>query len=538
MTATRRAVVAAGAGLLTAPALVGGTRAQPQAGTLRFVPEFDLPSMDPILNTALTTNQHGYMVYDTLFAQDSSFTPRAQMVERYTVSEDGLTWDFQLRDGLRFHDGSPVRARDCTASIRRWGARDVFGRMVIARTAALEAVDDRHFRLRLREPYPVLLEALAKVSSNVCFVMREREAETDPNTAIREVVGSGPFRFRPDQHVPGSRIVYERFDGYVPRNEPANGYAGGKVARVQRVEWRIIPDASTQANALSAGEVDIVNSPSFDLLRLLRRARGVTVSILDRQGWLGYLRPNHLHPPFNDVRARQALAHMVDQTDYLRAAAGDDENWRACRAFLVCGSPIGTEIGMEAYARPNLERARALLAEAGYRGEPITVLHPTDNPILTGLSEVTIGQLRRIGVTVDVVAQDLASVFARRGNRQPPGQGGWHIFHTRSLGVELNNPLTSFPLASPCETDAQGNRAGWFGWSCDAEIEQLRDAYARAAELPARRQVGEGLQHAAARHLPFIPLGQIFTPIAHRSNVTGLVEMPIPVLWNVAVGSA
>lgn len=536
MTATRRHILAAGASLLAAPALLGTARAQRSPGTLRFVPEFDLPSIDPIVNTALPTNQHGYMIYDTLFANDGSFTPRPQMVERYGVSDDGLTWEFQLRSGLRFHDGSAVRARDATASIRRWGARDVFGRMVIARTVALDALDDMRFRLRLRDPYPVLLDALAKVSSNVCFVMRERDAETDPNQAVREAIGSGPFRFVPDQHMPGARVVYEKFDGYVPRSEPTDGYAGGKVARVQRVEWLIIPDGGTQTNALTTGEVDIVNSPSFDLLRVLRRTRGVSVSILDRQGWVGYMRPNHLLPPFDDARARQALAHMVNQADYLAAAAGDAENWKACRAFLVCGSPLGTEVGMEAYASPDLDKARALMAEAGYRGEPITVLHPTDNPILGGLSQVTIAQLRKIGVNVDVVAQDLAAAFARRANRQPPAQGGWHIFHTRSLGVELNNPLTSFALASPCETDAQGNRMGWFGWSCDPEIERLRNAYVQAGDAAARRKVGEDLQRAAARHLPFIPLGQIFTPVAHRSSVTGLLEMPIPVLWNVAVG--
>ena len=535
MNSTRRTLLAAAGATLAAPAFITGARAQ-RTNVLRFVPEFDLPSLDPIVNTALPTNQHGYMVYDTLFAMDSSFTPRPQMVERYTTSADGLQWDFTLRENLRFHDGSPVRARDAAQSIRRWGARDVFGRLVMARTAALDAVDDRNFRLRLREPYPVLLDALAKVSSNVCFVMRERDAETEPTQAVSEVVGSGPYRYVRAEHVPGSRVVYEKFDGYVPRGEPADGYAGGKIARVARVEWHISPVPGTQAYALSTGEVDFVNSPSFDLLRVLRRARGVTVAVLDKQGWMGYMRPNHLHPPFNDVRARQALAHLVDQADYLRAAAADQDNWNTCRAFLVCGSPIGTEAGMDAYAKPDLDRARALLAEAGYKGEPIVVLHPTDNPILGGLSEVTISQLRKIGANVEVIAQDLAAAFARRANRQSPTAGGWHIFHTRSLGVEMNNPLTSFALASPCETDSAGNRTGWFGWSCDAAIERLRNAYATAATAADRRTIGEQLQAEAVRHLPYIPLGQILTPVAHRSTLSGVIAMPIPVMWNISMG--
>lgn len=387
-----------------------------------------------------------------------------------------------------------MRARDATQSIRRWGARDVFGRLVMARTVSLDAIDDKNFRLRLREPYPVLLDALAKVSSNVCFVMREKNLNrSEPGGNRGHRLRPLPLPARPASvgQPRGLREV-QRLRAAGP---PADGYAGGKVARAQRVEWQIIPDASTQANALTAGEVDILNSPSFDLLRVLRRNRGVTVAILDKQGWMGYMRPNHLLPPFNDLRARQALAHLVNQADYLRAAAADPENFHECRAFLVCGSAIGTEAGMEAYAQPDLEKAKALMAATGYNGEPITVLHPTDNPILGGLSEVTIGQLRKIGVNVQVAAQDLASAFARRANRGAPSTGpGWHIFHTRSLGVELNNPLTSFALASPCDTDAAGNRTGWFGWSWNAKIEELRAAYATATDAAQRKLIGVQLQ--------------------------------------------
>lgn len=528
--------------ILAAPVVLGAGSARAQArgsasggSVLRFVPEFDLKGVDPIVDTGLSTLQHGYMIYDTLFAMDRSFTPRPQMVERFGVGDDGRTYDFVLRDGLGFHDGTPVRARDCVASIRRWGARDVMGRTVMTRVTALDALDDKTFRMKLSEPFPLVIDALAKISSNACFIMREREASTDPNTAVTESIGSGPFRFVRDAFVPGATVSYVRNTEYAPRGDASDGYAGAKRAGVDQVEWRIISDPSTQVSALMAGEVDVMSSPPSDLLPRLRGNPNVTVRLLDRQGWYAYIRPNHLYPPFNDVRARQALAHLVDQADYMSAAAGDPANWRACRAFMVCGSPMESEAGMEPYAKPDLARAKALLTEAGYNGEPIVVLNPADNLILGGITEVTISQLRKIGANVQPVTADLATVFARRASRQAPTAGGWHLFHTRSLGVELNNALTSFPLASPCTVDAQGNRAGWFGWACDDALERLRDQWAKAPGLEERQRIARSIQQRAAETLPFIPVGQIYSPVAHRSNVRNLVEMPVPVLWNATI---
>jgi peptide/nickel transport system substrate-binding protein len=539
MGTTRRGFVGSGLAIAGAASIVSGrSLANTRAGgrVLRFVPEFDLRILDPIANTGLSTLQHGHMIFDTLFAFDRSLTARPQMVERFEVSQDGTVYTFVLRDGLRFHDGQPVRARDCVASVRRWSLRDVTGRAINARMTGLDALDDRTFRLTLRERYPLVIDALAKMASSPCFIMREQEAQTPPTTPVTEAIGSGPFRMVRAEFQPGNKIVYERNPDYVPRSDPTDGYAGAKIVNVDRVEWNIIADPSTQTNALLAGEVDIVNTPTFDLLPSLRRSRDVVVKVLDSQGWLPYLRPNHLHPPFNDVRARRALALMVNQTDYLSAAAGDRENWRSCHAFMACGSPMGSEAGMDAYRQPNLDRARALMQEAGYNGEPIVVLNYNDNAILGAVTEVTMGQLRKIGVNVRAETTDLATAFARRAKIDPPLQGGWHIFHTRSLGLELNSPLTNFPLSAPCGRDAQGVPQSWFGWPCDQPLEDLRAAWAMAPTLEERRRIGEQIQLRAAEFLPYIPLGQLYTPVAHRANIRGLIEMPIPVMWNVSIG--
>ena len=501
--------------------------------TLRFVPDSDLASFDPIVNTAYSTLLHSYLVYDTLFALDGSFTPRPQMVDTMNTSADGRLYEFKLRPGLQFHDGAPVLARDCVASIRRWGARDVMGRLLLARTLELAALDESRFRLRLSAPFPLTLHALAKISASPCVIMREKDAATDPYRAVTDPIGSGPFRFLRQEHVPGSLVAYAAHAEYVWRAEPSNGYAGAKRAGVDRVEWRIIPDAATQVAAIRAGEVDIIGTPLPELLPSLRRDPALNVALFDPQGWLAYIRPNHLHPPFNDVRARQALMHLVDQAAFMAAAGGPDTS-APCMGFLSCGTNPSAA-GMERYGTPDLGRARALLAEAGYTGEPIVVLNPVDNAFLGSVALLIMAQLRTIGATVTPLSADLATVLSLRASQKPPGSGGWHLLPGRSLGIELASPLTNFPLASPCGRSSEGLREGWFGWPCDPVMEALRVQWSDAPDDIERARIADLLQQRAAATLPFIPLGRIMTPVIHRRAVTGLIEMPVPVLWNATV---
>ena len=522
---------------LTAGLVFSGPRSargQPAPGSvLRFVPPFDLRSLDPIVDTGLSTLQHGYMIYDTLFAMDRTFTPRPQMIDTFAVSADGLSYAFHLRPGLRFHDGSPVTAGDCIASMRRWTARDVMGKLILARLASLDAAGETAFKLILTEPFPLLIHALAKISSSPCFIMRERDAVTDPAVAVKTAIGSGPFRFLPDRFVPGALVAYAANRDYLPRPDASDGYAGRKSAEVDTVEWHVIPDVATQAAAILAGEVDMLAAPALDLLPRLRADPAVSVRLFDQLGWTAYIRPNQLYPPFDDVRARQALRYLAPQSDYMEAAAGDPANWGECRSFLSCAARPAE--GGEALGAPDLQRARDLLSASGYAGAPIVVLDPVDSPTLSNLTAVTVSRLRQIGAVVEDVAADTATVFARRASTQAPGKGGWNLFHTISLGLELGSPLTNFALASPCRTDASALPPGWFGWPCDPAIEALRQAWARASGEAERDRIAAQLQDAALRSLPFIPIGRIDTPVAYRTAVHGLPAMPVPVLWNASV---
>ena len=218
---------------------------------LKFIPQADLRILDPISTTAYITRNHGYMVYDTLFAMDEKFQVKPQMVDKFDVSKDQLTYTFTLRDGLKFHDGQPVRSADCIASIDRWSKRDALGQKLAEATESWSAVDDKTFRLKLKKPFPLTLEALAKPSSNVPFIMPERIAKTDPFKNIDDPIGSGPFKFVRAEWVPGNKVVYVKNTDYVPRKEPPSWASGGKVVKVDRVEWIYIPDSATAAAARS-----------------------------------------------------------------------------------------------------------------------------------------------------------------------------------------------------------------------------------------------------------------------------------------------
>jgi len=522
---TRRSVLAAGAATaaagLPAPAFAQGAG----RNVLRFVPHSNLGSIDPVGTTGYIVRNHGYMVYDTLFATDAEFRIRPQMVESWEGSGTDLAWTFRLREGLKFHDNEPVRARDVVPSLRRWGARDSFGQTLMAAVAEMTAMDDRTFRIRLGRPFPLLIDAIGKLSSQVPFVMPERFATLDPNTPVPEAVGSGPFRFLRAEWVPGSQAVYERFAGYVPRDEPPSSAAGGKRVHVERVEWRIIPDPATAAAALQTGEVDWYEQPAFDLLPLMSRSRDIRIEQIDPVGSILMLRFNHLHPPFSNAGIRRAVQMAVNQADYLQAVVGNDRYYRECKSVFSCGTPLASTEGAERMAG-DLDRARQMLREAGYANEPVVIISPTDIPANHAQSLVTQDLLRRLGMNVEMVATDWGSVLARRASRNAPAQGGWSIFHTWWVGPDLANPALHAPLRT------HGADA-WAGWPTDTELESLRDQFLVAPTEQEQKRIAGLMQARAMEVVPYITVGQMWQPTAFRRNVQDILPSPVPFFWNV-----
>src|SRR6202047_3384765 len=244
---------------------------------LVFVPTSDLTVLDPVVTGNRPTRNHAYLVFDTLYGLDTSWEAQPQMVENHAVESDGLTWTLRLRDGLRFHDKEPVLARDVVASIRRFAPRLSFASALTAATDDLSAPDDRSIRFRLKRPFTHLPEARPGPGANVPAIMPERIASESPFKPVTEIVGSGPYRFLPEEHVSGARAAYERFDLYQPRSTGPVGFtAGPKVAHFDRVEWLTLETFSAMA-ALRAGEIDWWELVPSDLVDHLARDRNLTV---------------------------------------------------------------------------------------------------------------------------------------------------------------------------------------------------------------------------------------------------------------------
>jgi peptide/nickel transport system substrate-binding protein len=496
--------------------------------TLRFIPQADLRSIDPIWTTAYVTRNFGYLVFDTLFSLDKDFKPQPQMVDRWTVSDDKLVYKFTLRDGLKWHDGRPVQAADCIASIERWGKRDTLGQKLMEAVGEMQAVDDTTFTIGLKSPFPLILDALGKLSSNVPFMMPERLAKTDPYQQIPEAIGSGPFQFVKEEWQPGNKAVFIKNPDYVPREEAPSFAAGGKVAKVDRVEWLYIPDTATAAAALSAGEADWYEQPPADLVPVFAANQDIVVTTVDPLGNQGILRFNHIQPPFNNLKMRQAVLNLVNQKDYMGAAAGDPKYWKTCAALFGCGTPFETNAGAEALLNgPSPAKAKQLIQEAGYKGEKIVLLDATDQPIVHGQALVTLDALRKAGLNVELQANDWGTLINRRTSKEPVERNGWSIFHTWTSAPDFFSPAVNILV--------RGNDdKAWFGWPSDLKIEALIDAWFKAPDLAAQKKLAADIQvEAYTNDVPYVPTGQFVVPTAYRKNLEGIIVAPVVFLWNV-----
>ncbi len=523
----RRRDVLAAAATLAAPSVV---RAQSNR-LLKFIPQSDLSVLDPVWSAAYVVRNHALMVFDTLYGMDASYQIQPQMAAGHRSEDDGKTWLITLREGLLWHDGDKVLARDCVASIRRWGARDSFGQTLMAATQELTAADDNTIRFRLVRPFPLLPAALGKPGSNVCVMMPERLANTDPFKQVSEMTGSGPFRFIAKDRVPGSLIAYERNAAYVPRTDGTPSFtAGPKIVHLDRVEWHVLPDPATAAAAMRTGEHDWWEAPTFDLLPMLREASTLTVPAPNPLGFIGGLRLNHLQPPFNNPALRRALLGAVNQEDFMTAAATTDQrNWTSGVGVFCPVSPMANEAGMQVLTGPrDFAAVKQAVAASGYRGEKAVVPVPSDFPNLRALADVGVDMLQKSGINVEPRYTDWGSMLQTVAKTEPVEQGGWSAFHTYWSGLDQFDPAVHVWI--------RGNgRAASRGWPDSPRLEALRDEWLVTADLAAQKRIAEDIQRQVFVDVPYIPLGQILPTWVYQRNVTDVLN-GYALFWNVRKG--
>ena len=511
---------------LVAAALLLAAPAQSQSqSALRVAPETLSRILDPHFTTSFTTRDLGYLIYDTLFAVDENFEPKPQMVESYTVSPDKLTYVFVLRSGLKWHDGQPVTAADCVASIRRWASRDSMGQTLTKFLASLDAPDAGTIKLVLTEPYGLVLDSLAKVGAPVPFMMPERIARTPGSEQVKDIIGSGPYKFRADLHEPGVKIVLDKFADYKPRGEPPSWASGAKLAKIDRIEMLGLPDAQTQVSALIRGEVDYLERVPADLLPLLDAKSGAKAEVVSKFGFQAIMRMNHLQPPFDNPKVRQAIAKAVDRSMYAAVVAGDPSFATDCAAIFGCGMPYESKTGIPAR---DLAAAKAMLKESGIdRSKPIVMLHVANAPGIAALGNVTRQLLFDLGFQVEMQAMDFQTFATRRLNTKPVSEGGWNIAHTTNTVPDQGNPLSNPFLV------ALGAPASAWGWPTDPKTEELRLKFATAPDVAARKAIAAEIQARAYEQVLYLPLAQFTAPSAWRDNLQGVLKSPVMLLYNI-----
>ena len=524
--ATRRSFHAATAALALAASLAfAAPAAHAQEKVLRIVPEADLKILDPIWTTAFVTRNHGYMVYDTLFGVDNEGHVHPQMVDKHSVSADGRSWSFTLRSGLAFHDGAPVTAEDVVASLQRWGQKDGLGQKMFAAMDKLEAVDAKTLRMSFKAPFAMVLEALSKPSGVPPFIMPKRVAQTPVDKQIDDATGSGPYVFKKDEYRPGEKVVYLKNATYVPRSEAPAGTAGGKNVYVDRVEWIILKDAQTQVNALSKGEVDVIQWVPAEQFKTLSDDPGVALeNAIPRGSFAVHL--NHLVPPFDNPKIAQAALMAVDQEALMRAQIVHKALYSACTSIFPCGSQYASTNTSYFTGKPQFEKARALLKEAGYDGKPIVLLYPADFAVLNKFPPVMAALLKQAGFNVDMQSMDWPTLVARRAKKEPADKGGWNLFITGWGLADNMNPLFFAPMTGNGEK-------GWFGWTTDDKLEALKGEFMAAGEVGKRKAIAEQIQKQVYDTAILAPLGEYkYLTAVRKGVVSGVVQAPVNVFWN------
>jgi peptide/nickel transport system substrate-binding protein len=518
----RRRHLLAGLGALAAPSIVQAQNSR----VLRFVPTFGVSYMDPVWTT--TSFGAATVVFESLYSVDENLQPRPQMAAGHTIEDGGKRWIIKLRDGLRFHDNEPVLARDCAASIGRWMKRDASGKTLAQRLDSLEAPDDRTVVFRLKKPFPQLPFVLGKAQPNVLPIVPSRLAATDPGTQMSETIGCGPFRFVANEFSIGHLAVFERFAAYRPRDEAPNGTSGGRIAKVDRVEWLAIPDAATASAALLTGEVDWLDFPIPDMVPRLQRDSQVTVGLYDRFGICPVLRPNHASGPTANLAIRRAIMAALDGKEIASAAVGDElSNATGPIGVYLPGSPFETKAGMQHLGPKSPADIKAMLKSAEYANERLVLLHPTDNVTTDLMIQIIARRLTEAGFIIDDQIMDVATFVQRRNSRETVEKGGWSLLLATAPAADMVSPLINLALRT--------GAAAWNGWPVEnPALEAVREQWIDSGDAAEQKRLAARIQETTLEDVLYVPLGHFVRNSAWRSNVSGILKCNVPVMWNVS----
>ncbi|MER3398346.1 MAG: peptide ABC transporter substrate-binding protein [Chloroflexota bacterium] len=473
--------------------------AQLSEAALRVATIGDPPTLDYHFTTASITHVICWNIYETLLALDQNYAPKPMLADSYEVSPDGLTYIFYLRRDVRFHDDTEMTAKDVVASLKRWGELSPTGRSLFTRVKNLDAKDKYTVVFQLAGRFGSLPAYLA-YWGQAAVIMPERVVTKAGKEKVSEFIGTGPYKFvewKPDVH-----IKLTRFEGYKPRSEPPDGVAGARIPIIKDVYFLPQPDTSARVTGLLAGDYDFAMNLSADQYATLRNRPDVKTHLL-KPYYYPVLVFNQKEPPCDNLTFRQAVAAIFDCRAIMEPL-GPQEFWRLDPSFMPFGR-WWTDAGKEFYNQNNREKAKRLLQEAGYNGEPLIYMSTRQYDFIDKPSQVASQQMRAAGLNVQLEVLDWATLVARRSKTS-----GWHFFTT---GWTMPNDPSAYPFLS-CAGQ-------WPGFYCNPKTDELLEKFQDEVTFEGQYRVWQQIQAQFWSDCQIIKWGDYYGLYAMRRNVEG-----------------
>jgi len=484
-------------------------------GNLRVVAQASIGTLDCMFACGYVVMAVTDHVHEKLFAYDLNVTPKPVLTESWSVGNNGQSYTFTLRDGIKFHNGDDLTATDVVESFKRAAPDIASGQFLNDRLSEITVVDDLTLTMEFTEPVGVVLDALASPWPQF-NVLPEAVAKisTDEDHGEEGLIGVGPYKLSSWDR--GDKLILVRYEGYEPRSEGASGLYGRKAAYLDSIEWLEVPSEQTKITGLEAGQWDVVDGAGLDFYDQLKKNADIDIKQYPYQQNKVVL--NTKIGPTDNKLIRQAIQAAVD-VDFFMAALGPKDLWRTCPAQYYCGTGLETDGSSDLYDEGNPDRAKELLAQAGYNGETIKIINPTDYATIGFMGQVMKPTLEAIGMTVDMPSIDWATVISELRSETPD----WNIFNTWYSLWTTPNPVA--------DTVPAGIQSGGDNWDVDT-AKALVAEYAAELDKDKQLEIIDRLQIHLRTEVPEITLGQWASIYPHRANVLGITVPTSPMYFN------
>jgi peptide/nickel transport system substrate-binding protein len=485
-----------------------------KGGVLKVALNASPPTLDYQSTTTGLTKKVAWHIYEGLFTLDKDYKVIPMLAESLPeISPDGTTFTIKLRQNVPFHNGQVMKADDVIASLNRWFQIAPSGRDIMNDLESLTKKDDATIVLKLKRPYGVLLEALANPDQSA-IIMPAAIATAAGKDPVKEFIGTGPYKFaewKPDQYI---KLV--RFDAYAARSEEASGLGGKKVAYLDEIQFLPVKDETVRGDGVATGEYDVADIVPADSYDRLKENKDLQLVVEKPFRWVGGVF-NTTKAPFNNVKARQAVLAAVNPSEVMTAAIGAQPFWRLDAGLSFLETAYHSDAAKELYNQNNPEKAKQLLKESGYNGEPVVLLTTKDYPYMYKSALVTKANLEAVGFKVDLQVYDWATVTARRGDKSK-----WDMFFT---GFLFSVEPTAIPFIP-----ATGS---WPGWYKSDAMQKLIQEFQSKVDFAGRKSVADKIQQLFYEEVPVVKYGDSFELVVLNKNVQGYRNMIDITFWNV-----